>query len=163
MSLVKLLEEIYGPGDHRQAAARIGAWYASAGQHLNRFERRWGGAMQAWEDAPGSPKPEFWAWIADRLAKAENEKRPSPLPPRVCAKRMLYNSLDKGDGLATDLWDTYQEELKAKQDAADRAAAVREAPLPVAIAPVEPEPQDKDAMRRAINEARRLAGFGGGR
>jgi len=164
MRLVDLLAELYGPGDHAQAAARIGAWYANASQHLTRFERRWGGAFQPWEDSPGNPKPEFWDWITDRLVKAENEKRPSPLPPRVCAKRMLYNSLDKGDGLATDLWDTYQDELRTKQDAAARAAAVREAPLPVAIAPVEPEPtQDKDAIRRAINEARRMAGFGGGR
>jgi hypothetical protein len=118
--------------------------------------------MQQWEDSPGNPKPEFWDWITDRLTKAENEKRPSPLPPRVCAKRMLYNSLDKGDGLATDLWDTYQDELRAKEEAASRAAAVREAPLPVAIAPVEP-PQDKEAIRRAIAEARQMYGFGGGR
>jgi hypothetical protein len=164
MRLVDLLAELYGPGDHGPAAARIGAWYASASQHLSRFERRWGGAMQVWEDSPNNPKPEFWDWITDRLTKAENEKRPSPLPPRVCAKRMLYNSLDKGDGLAADLWDTYQDELKAKAEAESRAAAVRSAPLPVAIAPVESEPtQDRDAIKRAIAEARKLAGFGGGR
>lgn len=84
-----------------------------------------GSTLRPWETEPGKPDPEFIEWMA------QNDKsRDNALHPKAKAKRIIDKSIREGTDLASDLWQTYQEE---------KAKAVRRSEPPSSASPPIPD------------------------
>lgn len=91
----------------------------------DRFHR--GGRLEVWEIAINEPDPAFLDWLA-----ANDKCGNSSLPPRTKAKRTLYNSRDRCDSLAADLWREFQDSggrLQPQTYADKRAAQTYQAAM----------------------------------
>lgn len=146
------LAKLYGgqPADHHEQALHLQQdfevhWRKNA-VAFNRFEGQFRTAAHPWETAPRKPRADFIDWLADRQRKGDPEGR-NPLPPKAMAKRMIQNSVERGDDLAANLWEEFEESRRRRTKPAPVAAPELLPSDYQAAAPVDEE-QAREARRR---------------